>query len=144
MERSPKQLHREDVAIHVRVLQEQANFRGSIEKQGPQGPPPSEDSVPEGLIFYPGETSPRSPPDIPVQRLDQESPEAAYLPEGNRSDQRTKPDRYRRLRDSLATAGVYNCNLPSLKDFLVTLYPDRKSRSKSQPAREQPEPEDIP
>lgn len=56
------------IGDHVRDLQEQGRFGGGItsaENQSRHEPMPGEDNVPEGLTFYPGETSPRSPPDSP-------------------------------------------------------------------------------
>jgi len=85
MERQPKPLHYgQDVATHVRALQEQGDFRGGVNSPENQGPTPGEGEVPEGHIFYPGEVSPRSPPDCPAQ--DQGEPQAGKQEEADKLD----------------------------------------------------------
>jgi hypothetical protein len=57
-----------NIEEHTRDLQLQGRFRGGRENQGPEGHTSGEGEVPKGLIFYPGETSPRSPPDSSGER----------------------------------------------------------------------------
>lgn len=66
MSKEGNPLHTVSIENHIRALHSDGDFRGGIENQGLQGPP-GEDEVPEGVIFYPGETSPRLPPDSSIQ-----------------------------------------------------------------------------
>jgi hypothetical protein len=71
----------ENIAEHVRTLRQESDFRGEpkatplksagLDQASEQLAQQPVDEVSEGLILFPGETSPRSPPDSSLQGDDE-------------------------------------------------------------------------